>query len=52
LGDGRAVGPGKIRLPEEVHKAGPITKAGRNFGLSYLRAWRLIDGPNNAFVIP
>jgi molybdate transport system regulatory protein len=43
LGTGRAVGPGKIRLLEQIHKSGSITQAGRDLGLSYRRAWLLID---------
>jgi len=52
LGSGRAVGPGKIRLLEQIHKSGSITQAGRDLGLSYRRAWLLIDDLNNCFRHP
>jgi molybdate transport system regulatory protein len=47
-----AVGPGKIHLLEQVHKSGSITQAGRDLGLSYRRAWRLINDLNNSFRFP
>jgi molybdate transport system regulatory protein len=43
LSSGHAVGPGKIRLLEQIHKSGSIIQAGRDLGLSYRRAWLLID---------
>jgi molybdate transport system regulatory protein len=52
LGTGRAVGPGKIRLLEQIHKSGSITQAGRDLGLSYRRAWLLINDLNNSFRLP
>jgi molybdate transport system regulatory protein len=52
LGSGRAVGPGKIRLLEQIHKSGSITQAGRDLGLSYRRSWLLIDDLNNCFRHP
>ena len=39
LGNGRALGPGKIRLLEAIEKAGSISQAGRKLGMSYRRAW-------------
>jgi molybdate transport system regulatory protein len=52
LGSGRAIGPGKIRLLEQIHKSGSITQAGCDLGLSYRRAWLLIDDLNNCFRHP
>ena len=52
LSSGRAVGPGKIHLLEQVQKSGSITQAGRDLGLSYRRAWLLIDDLNNSFRFP
>jgi molybdate transport system regulatory protein len=49
LGSGRALGPGKIRLLEAIDKTGSITLAGRNLGMSYRRAWLLVDDMNNCF---
>jgi molybdate transport system regulatory protein len=52
LGSGRAVGPGKIRLLEQIHRSGSIIQAGRDLGISYRRAWLLIDDLNNCFRHP
>ena len=52
LSSGRAVGPGKIHLLEQIHKSGSITQAGRDLGLSYRRAWLLIDDLNKSFRFP
>jgi molybdate transport system regulatory protein len=52
LGSGRALGPGKIRLLEAIEKTGSISQAGRNLGMSYRRAWLLVDDMNNCFRDP
>lgn len=52
LGSGRAVGPGKIRLLEQIHRSGSITQAELDLGLSYRRAWLLINDLNNCFRHP
>jgi molybdate transport system regulatory protein len=52
LTNGRAVGPGKIQLLEAIEKAGSISQAGRNLGMSYRRAWSLVDDMNNCFRKP
>lgn len=52
FGDGRAVGPGKIRLLESIHKYGSIAAAGRALGMSYRRAWLLVDSLNTSFAEP
>jgi molybdate transport system regulatory protein len=49
LGSGRALGPGKIRLLEAIERTGSISQAGRNLGMSYRRAWLLVDDMNNCF---
>jgi molybdate transport system regulatory protein len=49
LGSGRALGPGKIRLLEAIDETGSISQAGRNLGMSYRRAWLLVDDMNNCF---
>jgi molybdate transport system regulatory protein len=49
LGAGRALGPGKIWLLEAVDKTGSISQAGRNLGMSYRRAWLLVNDMNNCF---
>src|SRR5215472_14305314 len=52
LGKDRAVGPGKIRLLEAILDTGSITKAGAALGMSYRRAWLLVDDMNNCFREP
>lgn len=47
-----ALGPGKIRLLELVGAQGSISAAGRAMGMSYRRAWLLIDSLNQAFREP
>jgi molybdate transport system regulatory protein len=49
LGADRAIGPGKVRLLEAIASTGSISKAGRLLGMSYRRAWLLIDDVNNCF---
>jgi len=43
FGGNRAIGPGKIRLLEAIRDTGSITKAGIALGMSYRRAWLLVD---------
>src|ERR1700730_8577241 len=52
FGKDRAVGPGKIRLLEAIRDAGSITKAGIALGMSYRRAWLLVDDMNHCFREP
>ena len=49
FGSNRSVGPGKIRLLEAIDRTGSISKAGRTLGMSYRRAWLLIDDMNQCF---
>ncbi|MDE2227506.1 MAG: LysR family transcriptional regulator [Alphaproteobacteria bacterium] len=49
LGPGKAIGPGKIRLLEAVRDSGSISRGGRALGMSYRRAWLLIDSLNRTF---
>ena len=44
-----AVGPGKIELLEHIEKTGSISAAGRAMGMSYRRAWLLVDELNRLF---
>jgi molybdate transport system regulatory protein len=41
-----AVGPGKIALLEAIAQTGSISAAARALGMSYRRAWMLIDCAN------
>ena len=52
FGADRALGPGKIRLLEAIGKTGSISRAGRALGMSYRRAWLLIDDMNRSFRAP
>jgi molybdate transport system regulatory protein len=49
---GRALGPGKIKLLELIDALGSISAAGRQMGMSYRRAWLLIDDLNQSFRQP
>ncbi|WP_181706574.1 winged helix-turn-helix domain-containing protein [Chthonobacter rhizosphaerae] len=50
-GGGR-IGPGKIDLVDAVARTGSITAAGREMGMSYRRAWLLLDALNRMFDEP
>ena len=52
LSQDRAIGPGKIRLLEAIRETGSITQAGIALGMSYRRAWLLVDDMNNCFREP
>ena len=52
FGPGRAIGHGKIRLLEAVRDQGSISAAGRSMGMSYRRAWLLVDALNRLFEWP
>ncbi len=52
LNEDRAIGPGKIRLLEAIRDTGSITQAGIALGMSYRRAWLLVDDMNNCFQEP
>ena len=43
------IGPGKVRLLELIDEHGSISAAGRVMGMSYRRAWQLIDELNRIF---
>jgi molybdate transport system regulatory protein len=50
--EGRRLGPGKVLLLEAVDEHGSISAAGRAIGMSYKRAWDLIDEMNKIFSGP
>jgi len=52
LGDDIAIGPGKIDLLEAIGANGSITAAARTLGMSYRRAWLLVDTMNRCFETP
>jgi molybdate transport system regulatory protein len=52
LAPGQMIGPGKIALLEGVRAEGSISGAARAMGMSYKRAWELVDEMNSMFVQP
>ena len=52
FGSDRVLGPGKIRLLEEIGRSGSISQAGRSLKMSYRRAWLLVDDLNRCFRSP
>jgi molybdate transport system regulatory protein len=51
-GDVIAIGPGKITLLEAVADTGSITAAAKSLGMSYRRAWLLLDELNRSLKKP
>lgn len=47
-----ALGPGKADLLEAIEATGSISAAARRMGMSYRRAWLLVDAMNQAFKEP
>ncbi|MBC01615.1 MAG: molybdenum-binding transcriptional regulator [Rhodobacteraceae bacterium] len=47
-----ALGPGKADLLEGIAETGSIAAAGRRMGMSYKRAWSLVESLNAAFAAP
>jgi molybdate transport system regulatory protein len=46
------IGPGKVTLMELISKHGSISAAGKEMGMSYRRAWLLVDEINHIFREP
>jgi molybdate transport system regulatory protein len=49
---GARIGPGKAALLESVRDTGSISAAAREMGMSYKRAWLLLDSMNQTFTEP
>jgi molybdate transport system regulatory protein len=49
---GARIGPGKIALLESIRDTGSISAAARSMGMTYKRAWLLLDSINQAFTEP
>src|SRR5712671_5208631 len=49
---GARIGPGKAKLLESIRDTGSISAAARDMGMSYKRAWVLLDSMNQAFTEP
>ena len=52
LGPGLRIGPGKVALLETIEATGSISAAGRALGMSYRRAWLLVEDLNRTFAEP
>lgn len=48
-GDSLALGPGKADLLDAITAHGSISAAARALGMSYRRAWQLVDEMNRCF---
>ncbi|WP_460482347.1 winged helix-turn-helix domain-containing protein [Comamonas humi] len=51
-GDVIAIGPGKIDLLEAIDATRSIAAAAKSLGMSYRRAWMLVDAINHALHAP
>jgi molybdate transport system regulatory protein len=49
FGRAGAVGPGKIALLEHIGTGGSLSQAARELGMSYRRAWQLLESLNSSF---
>ena len=49
IGSATALGPGKVGLLEAIAQRGSISGAARDLGMSYRRAWMLVDTMNRCF---
>ena len=47
-----AIGPGKAELIERIGQTGSISAAARGMGMSYRRAWQLVESLNSTFREP
>jgi molybdate transport system regulatory protein len=47
-----AMGPGKADLLEAIDRCGSISAAAKKMGMSYRRAWELVDVMNKCFKQP
>lgn len=52
LSEGTRIGPGKVRLLEEIGAHGSISAAGRALRMSYRRAWELVEAMNRGLGTP
>src|SRR5580692_3605157 len=50
--DSDSLGPGKIALLEAIRSEGSISAAARHLGMSYRRAWLLVEQINNGLSEP
>jgi len=50
--DSPAMGPGRARLIANIDATGSISAAAREMGMSYRRAWQLVEAINASFSRP
>ena len=49
LGSATTIGPGKATLVDAIGRTGSISAAAREMGMSYRRAWDLVETMNRCF---
>ena len=52
LAGGNRIGPGKVALLEAIRSTGSISAGARSLGMSYRRAWLLVEEINHALREP
>ena len=52
MGAAVAIGPGKADLEDAIGRTGSISGAAREMGMSYRRAWLLVEALNRSFIDP
>ena len=52
LGAAISIGPGKVDLLDAIGRTGSISAAARDMGMSYRRAWTLVETMNASFRAP
>jgi molybdate transport system regulatory protein len=52
FGSALAVGPGRVELLEGIQRTGSLSQAARDMGMSYRRAWLLMQSLNNSLSSP
>ncbi|MBU2945784.1 winged helix-turn-helix domain-containing protein [Zobellia uliginosa] len=48
VGDNVLVGEGRVRLLKEIEAQGSLSKAAKTIGMSYKKAWTLVDAVNKS----
>ena len=51
-GEEIVLGPGKADLLEAIARTGELRRAAGKLGMSYMRAWKLVQMMNGAFRVP
>lgn len=52
VGNGLGMGPGKAAMLRAIQATHSINAAGKQFGMSYRRAWLLVEEMNTLFAAP